>query len=117
MRNRGTAAEVGAAIAALRKAKSLTQAQVAEGVGVEKETISRMENGVISPSLTRLRQIADVLDCSLCDLFRSRSPDVTDQAHSIIELIQDLAEEERTMVVKFVAEVAKLLKARKGGCD
>ncbi|CAD5106881.1 helix-turn-helix domain-containing protein [Zestomonas carbonaria] len=114
MKGRGLAHEVGSAIAVRRKTKGLTQAQVAEAMGVEKETISRMENGVISPTLSRLKQIADVLDCSLSDLFRTGSTDIYDQAESISEMIQSLEEGERAMVVKFVAEVVKVLKGRSG---
>jgi transcriptional regulator with XRE-family HTH domain len=112
MKDRGLAGEIGAAIAVRRKAKGLTQAQVAEMMGVEKETISRIETGVISPTLNRLRQIAEILDCSLSDLFRSDSTAVSDQAESISDMIHSLPEDEREMVVRFVAEVVRVLKSK-----
>jgi transcriptional regulator with XRE-family HTH domain len=61
MKERKVAGQVGAAIAARRKAKGLTQAQIAEAIGVEKETVSRMENGVISLTLQRLQQMSRCL--------------------------------------------------------
>ena len=73
MKERKVAGQVGAAIAARRKAKGLTQAQIAEAIGVEKETVSRMENGVISLTLQRLQQMSEVLDCSLSDLVRTNA--------------------------------------------
>ena len=117
MKEKGLAYEVGCVIAARRKAKGLTQAQVAEMMGVEKETISRMETGVISPTLPRLRQIADILECEPSDLFRSSPSETSDHANSINELIQDLHVSERVLVVTFVAEVVKVLRTRshKGG--
>lgn len=112
MKNKGIAAQVGAAIATLRKQRRLTQAQVAESMSVEKETVSRIETGVISPSLARLRQIADVLGCTPADLFRPGSPDALDQAHKIVELLQGLNDNERAMVVRVVGEVAGALRQR-----
>lgn len=112
MKDKGIASEVGAAIAVLRKRQRLTQAQVAESMNVEKETVSRIETGVISPSLARLRQIADVLGCTPADLFRPGSPDALDQAHKIVELLQGLDENERAMVVRVVGEVAGALRQR-----
>lgn len=116
MKDRGLVYEVGAAIAVRRKVKGLTQAQVAEIMGVEKETISRMENGVISPTLPRLQQIAEILECSPSDLFRSGPAKAADHAQSIGEMIQDLPENERMLVVSFVSEVVKVFKARGTAC-
>jgi transcriptional regulator with XRE-family HTH domain len=56
---------VGVALALQRRSRGLSQQQVGEAIGVEPETISRMETGVISPSLKRLYQLAVVLDCPL----------------------------------------------------
>ncbi len=116
MKDRGLIYEVGMVIAVRRKAKGLTQAQVAEIMGVEKETISRMENGVISPTLPRLQQIADILECSPSDLFRTGPANAADHAQSIGEMIQDLPENERMLVVSFVSEVVKVFKARGTPC-
>jgi len=103
-------------IAVRRKAKGLTQAQVAEIMGVEKETISRMENGVISPTLPRLQQIAEILECSPSDLFRTGPASIADHAQPIGEMIPDLPANERTLVVNFVSEVVKVFKARGVAC-
>lgn len=112
MKERTVADEVGAAIATRRKAKGLTQAQIAEAIGVEKETISRMENGVISLTLTRLQQMSEVLECSLSDLVRADATDSQSQSQNINDMIQGLPASERAMVVNFVAEVVKVLKAK-----
>jgi transcriptional regulator with XRE-family HTH domain len=103
---------VGAAIAARRKARGLTQAQVTEIMGIEKETLSRIENGVISPTLTRLKQIADILECSVSDLFKRYPLADSDHADTITELIQELSKDDQALVVHFVAEVVKVLKSK-----
>lgn len=112
MKERTVTDHVGAAIAARRKAKGLTQAHIAEAIGVEKETVSRMENGVISLTLTRLQQMSEVLDCSLSDLVRTNAHDSHSQSQNINELIQSLPVGERVLVVNFVAEIVKVLKSR-----
>jgi transcriptional regulator with XRE-family HTH domain len=60
---------LGRNIAKHRKAAGLTQAQLAERVDVQPETISRIESGK-SPSLDLLAQISDVLELELHELFR-----------------------------------------------
>lgn len=44
-----------------RKAKNLTQADLAERVGVSTEMISKVERGIASPSFHTIEKLADVL--------------------------------------------------------
>ncbi|MDG4650086.1 helix-turn-helix transcriptional regulator [Roseibacterium sp. SDUM158017] len=53
----------------IRKAKSLSQADLAEMVGVKQATISRIEKGVNNPSLAVASKIADALNVSVVELF------------------------------------------------
>lgn len=48
-------------LASLRKRKGLTQAGLAERLGVEQPTVQRWETGKREPSLTQLVELADVL--------------------------------------------------------
>jgi transcriptional regulator with XRE-family HTH domain len=57
-------------VAAHRKTAGLTQAALAERIGVAVETISRLERGVVIPPVSRLDEIAEVLGVKLIDLFR-----------------------------------------------
>lgn len=63
------AESLGRAIQDLRKARGITQQQLAADVGYEPRsggvTISRIENGVISPPASRLRRIAEALDTTV----------------------------------------------------
>lgn len=65
------ACRVGANIAAYRKLKGLTQAQLAEILGIGTDSLCRIERGTIAPRFQRLEDIADALGCSVSDLFRS----------------------------------------------
>lgn len=53
---------------AIRKRRGLTQAQLAEQIGVEQPTIQRYENGARDPSLAQALEIARVLGVSLDEL-------------------------------------------------
>ncbi|MFZ6755970.1 helix-turn-helix domain-containing protein [Undibacterium sp. Ji50W] len=97
---------VGSIIAAHRKAKGLTQAQLAEYMDVEKETISRMETGVISPTLARLAQIAKFLDCDVSDLLKNSSPELSDYASSLARRMENLTDSQRAILTQFLGRVA-----------
>ena len=63
------AERVGANILAKRKMRGLTQAALAERIGVEQQSLSRMENGKIAPRFERLECLAASLHCSVAELF------------------------------------------------
>lgn len=56
-------------LAELRKARGLTQEELAERVGVTRTHIAKIESGKFSASVRLLAKIAKVLDCSLDDIF------------------------------------------------
>ncbi len=55
---------IGSRIAIARKAASLNQDQLAESVGVHKQTISRWESGKRAPNGEEIRILVNVLGCS-----------------------------------------------------
>ena len=52
-----------------RKSKGITQQQLAERVGVRRETIVHLERGTYNPSLILAHDIAETLDTSIEVLF------------------------------------------------
>ncbi|MEO5349782.1 MAG: helix-turn-helix domain-containing protein [Magnetococcus sp. YQC-3] len=52
-------------LAELRKAANLTQEQVAERMGVQKHTVSKLENNKNSPTIATLKRYAEALGCTL----------------------------------------------------
>jgi len=97
---------VGKLIAARRKEKGITQAELAEFMGIEKESISRMETGVISPTLTRMAQLARFLDCQIGDLIQSNSGTVTDHAAALSRRMDSLTDDQRIVLTKIFGNVA-----------
>ena len=61
--------KLGQRIADLRKARGLTQAQLAKAVGCSVEFISLVERGVNAPSVARLEDFAWALKVRVVDLF------------------------------------------------
>jgi transcriptional regulator with XRE-family HTH domain len=61
--------QLGQRIAALRKARKLTQEQLAEALGCSVEFISLVERGVNAPSVAGLERFAKVLKVEVRELF------------------------------------------------
>ena len=106
----GLAKIVGQGIARQRKIAGMTQAQIAERLQIEKETVSRLETGVISPTLARLEQLSDIFGCQVRQFFWQESGNEQAQADTIADMIRTLPTERREMVVRFVADVVTVLK-------
>ena len=109
MSKSGLAKVVGQGVARQRKAAGMTQAQVAEKLQIEKETVSRMETGAISPTLARLEQLSEIFECPVRQFFWQESADERVQADTIADMIRELPVERRELVVRFVADVVKVL--------
>ncbi len=60
---------LGARIRSLRHKLGYTQEQFAEAVGVAPRHVSRIENGVNSPSVETLAKIAEILQVNIKELF------------------------------------------------
>lgn len=56
-------------IAERRVEAGITQAELAEAVGVRRETIGRLEKGQYNPSLKLAMDLAKILDTDIYDLF------------------------------------------------
>lgn len=53
----------------LRSERGLTQAALAELVGVSRKTVNTVENGVFIPSTVVALRLAKALDCRVEDIF------------------------------------------------
>lgn len=82
---------VGRRLRTARRGEGLTQKQLADELGVESITVSRWEREVTSPSLPRLRRIAELTGTTVSDLVRA--PDTaTAHAVELAALREELAE-------------------------
>ena len=68
--------ELGTRIAAKRRARGLTQGQVAIHMGVSPQAVSKWERGLACPDLVFLDDLADLLDVTIEELLLGR-PAVT----------------------------------------
>jgi transcriptional regulator with XRE-family HTH domain len=104
---------VGARLRTARRAAGLTQKQLAEALDVESITVSRWERGVTTPSLARLRRIAEITQTTVSDLVRA--PDaVTGQAAELAALRAELAET-RELVDRVARTLERLAQPRNAG--
>lgn len=87
-------------IARTRKEKHMTQADLAQLVGVTDKAVSRWERGIGFPDITLLESLAAALDISILELMRSE--------RSVMEKQDDrLSESEVTEMMKNAVEMAR----------
>lgn len=87
---------IGRAIAKYRQAVGLTQAELAEILGIGNDAVSRMERGTTVPTVLRLLELSEIFRCEIADLLTESSNRSVDQARTLEKLLSSLNEEERT---------------------
>lgn len=103
---------LGGRLRTARRSAGLTQKQLAEALGVESITVSRWERGVTTPSLPRLRRIAEITETTVSDLVRA--PDAaTAHAVELAALREELAET-RELVDRVARSLEQLARLRSG---
>ncbi|AVS80249.1 transcriptional regulator [Paracidovorax avenae] len=101
-RETSLARDVGAAIARKRGELGLTQDQVSEALGIGPEAVSRIERGVVLPSLPRLVELAELFQCSVEYFLGKNTGLVDDSARIISEKLKKLSREDRRFVLDLV---------------
>jgi len=96
-------------LAELRKARQLTQAQLADLLGVQPRLIGRWEQGQGRPQFESILKLADVLEVTLDRLLRGRDshqPDTFDirnkQLKELCKLVDQLKAEDQAVVCRFL---------------
>ena len=106
--------QLGQKIVRLRKQKKLSQAEVAQAVGVSRDAISKYERGDIVPSVENAKKIAEVLDVSLDYLVSNEEKQtVIDNGmlQRIVE-IQKLSDPERNVILSVIDAFIRDTKAK-----
>jgi transcriptional regulator with XRE-family HTH domain len=97
---------VGSRLRAARRGAGLTQKQLGDALGVEAITVSRWERGVTSPSLPRLRRVAELTGTTVSDLVRA--PDAA-SAHAVeLAALREELAETRQLVDRVVQTLEQL---------
>jgi transcriptional regulator with XRE-family HTH domain len=96
------AVRIGRSIKKARAMQELTQAQLAEILGIESVTVSRIETGAQLPSIDRLDEVAKALQVSLTTLLAdtdtSKSNAMTDL---LVNAVKELPAREQKFVLSF----------------
>jgi transcriptional regulator with XRE-family HTH domain len=102
-------ARLGINIAQRRKALGLTQAELAEQMSMEPESISRFERGATLPSLATLEKLADILDTTIAALLAEYPEQAYPEARRISALMQPLSPDERQRLTKIIEDLCDML--------
>ena len=93
------AIRIGKNIANARKSKGLTQETVAEKLGIDTGSLSRMERGIIMPSVPMLDRMADELDVALWQLIDSAPLSSVTMSENISTLLKKLTPNDRKFLL------------------
>lgn len=88
----------------------LTQEQVAERLGIGNEAISRIERGVVIPTIPRLFELADLFNCRIETLLNDASDRIQDQSEVLTDLLDQLDPADRKLVLDVIRQLVKRLK-------
>lgn len=86
---------LGGNIALLRKQRSMTQSQLAGALGIEIETLSKYERGILSPRIGHLEKLCAVLEMPAWTLFVSAEEQAAFPGFIFSERIQNLSSKDR----------------------
>ena len=100
---------VGRAIARQRQQAGLTQEQVAEHLSIGMEAVSRMERGIVVPTVVRLAELAQLFDCELADFLRETSNRPTEQGIVLSQQLAKLDTADRALVLEVVDKLVARL--------
>lgn len=105
------AVRIGRSIKKARAVQELTQAQLAEILGIESVTVSRIETGAQLPSIDRLDEIAKVLKVSLATLLGDGKDSAI--ADLLVDAVKELPVREQKFVLSFALTYAAHYRAGK----
>ena len=80
----------------------MTQAELAERLGVGNDSLSRIEKGVVAPRFQRLELIAEVLGCTVSELFVCKNEEVAAKIAVIEDVLLRLPQDVRSEVLQVI---------------
>ncbi|WP_410498655.1 helix-turn-helix transcriptional regulator [Chitinibacter sp. S2-10] len=99
------AVRLGNKLAECRQQLQLTQAQIAERLDVNTETISRFERGATLPSLQTLDRLASILQTDLASLVGGISAQPDELARELATALRALKESDRIWLSTIMQEM------------
>jgi transcriptional regulator with XRE-family HTH domain len=102
--------QVGERITTLRAQRSLSQAQLADEVGIAASQLHRYESGRVAPRPTTLAKLADALGTTPGWLARGEHSDVSGSTVSQLDIFDDVREDaDRNVVVRMPRAILRLV--------
>ena len=104
---------IGEQIRRYRREQDLTQAELADRVGINKQNISRYESGRVEPRKTTLRKLAEVFGISIDELMGTIAPandDAVPQDPKLLKLIgevEKLPEKDKEALIRLITIVIR----------
>ncbi len=102
---RALAKQIGQCIAVRRIRLRMSQEQLAEMLGIGNEAVSRLERGLIMPSIGRLVEIADIFSCGTDELVMEMSTRAGDQGEYLAMQLAKLAAADRALVMSLLNQL------------
>lgn len=99
-------------IGARRRALGLTQAQLAERLGVDTETLSRFERGKHAPTLKNLIRLAGLLQTTVADLLAEEGQQPSEDATIMTVWLDALSPTDRAFAKAMLKQCCDHLVAR-----
>ena len=93
---------LGSLVRSKRKERKLTQADVAEMIGVSTQHYSRIERGEYIPSLQTFLKLANVLDLDMSRLGISTDKEVSSTMYEIVYLLEKFNNTQQKAVLSFL---------------
>jgi transcriptional regulator with XRE-family HTH domain len=98
---------LGLHIAEQRKKKQLTQADLAEKVGIDSVSLSRIETGTVLPSLTRLNALADALEVDVVTFLGASRTPVDLQNQQVQNYLDVLNPSDRLLLLTWIKQFSE----------
>ena len=106
------AKSVGAAIGRERALRGMTQDDVAAALNIGPEAVSRMERGIVIPSLVRLVEFAELFGCPVETFFNKATGLTGDNAAAIAGLLGPLKRADRQFVLELIEKTCGHLQSK-----
>lgn len=100
--------KIGKYIAGKRKALGMTQAQVAEKLGMSDKSVSKWERGHNMPDISLLVEISEFFDVSIPEIINGerKSENMNEEVKEVAEKLSDYAGEEKINMIKNVRNLS-----------
>ena len=93
---------------AIRKHNKMSQEQLAEKVGVSRQSVSKWENGEAYPEMHNILQLCKIFNCKINDLVHTEMSDISSLDEEIIMNVVKFNEEKQKKV-KTLSNIIELI--------